>query len=160
LGLALLLFEGGEHLIDDAGVDGLSIEGEVTAAGGAGELTQDIFVQRGADWGAVVVANPVAAFIGVGIRDEAAGFGADADGEDDDVFLGGLAGPLGEFGVGIATVAEDDEAVVAGGAFVKGLDGEADGAADLAAAPGTEKVSTDWMASATAAWSVVRGACR
>ena len=45
-----------------------------------------------------------------------------------------MPGPLGEFGVGFAAIAEDDETVVASGAFVEGLDGEAERAGQLAAA--------------------------
>ncbi len=121
-------------MVDDAGVDGLGVEREVTAAGGARHVAQEVFLERGLDGVAFGVAHPVAGAVGVGLGNEGAGLGADADGEDEDVFLGGAARPFGDLGVGLAAVGEEHEAVVAGGAFVEGLNGELEGAADLAAA--------------------------
>ena len=128
------MVEGGEDLVDDAGVDGLSIEGEVSATGGLGDLAEDLFIESSFDDVAIGVADPFALVVGIGVGDEAAGLRADADAEDDDVFVGGEFEEASEFGVGFAAVAEEDEAVIAGGRFFEGFEGEFDGATEFAAA--------------------------
>ena len=51
-------------MVDDAGVDGLSIEGEVSATGGLGDLAENVFFESGFDDVAIGVADPFALVVG------------------------------------------------------------------------------------------------
>jgi hypothetical protein len=114
----------------------LGIEGEVAATGGLGDLAEDVFFEGGFDDVAIGVADPFALVVGIGVGDEAAGLRADADAEDDDVFVSGELEEASEFGVGLTAVAEEYEAVIASGGLFEGFEGKFDGATEFAAAAG------------------------
>ena len=113
------------QLLDDArSCERTCAEGEVGPAGAGGEFPENAGFELGLDHVAGSVANVVAPGIGVGVGNETATLGADADGDDEDVLLERTLDHGLDAGLGIAAVAEEDEAVSAGRGFLKGLNGE------------------------------------
>ena len=116
-----------EDLGDASRGEGAGSELKIGAASSSGEFPENVGIELGLNDIPLIIANVVAARIRIGIRDEAAAFGADADGEDEDLILQGFFDHGRQTGFSISTVAEEDEAVRASRGFFKGLDGQIKG---------------------------------